>query len=188
MSSPRKLTTSRGYASARYLFLIILVGVLVGVAPPGRSPHSPPVASAHGDPLYEVYSDDALFDKLSGAAQSVLELKYGRKKSDSSSGSGEPESPSLVDLPNVLVNNPDADATDQDTQSETTIVLGSGSTVVVGFNDSGSFINDNLQFTGYSRSANGGDSFTDHGPLPLSTGGDAGDPVLARDTAIDKPS
>jgi len=156
----------------------------VVAVPTSRLPLSPPAASAQGeDPLYQIYSDDVLFDKLSGAARSVLELKYGRKKSEPPSGEGGPETPSLVDLPNVLVNNPGADGTDQDTQSETTIVRGSGSTVVVGFNDSGSYIGGNLQFTGYSRSANAGDSFTDQGTLPLSPGGDAGDPVLARDTA-----
>lgn len=82
---------------------------------------------------------------------------------------------------NVQVNNPNADKTGQDTQSETSIVLGANSNPVVGFNDSGSYIT-NPQFTGYAYSTNGGATFTDAGTLPLSANGDAGDPSLARDT------
>src|SRR5262249_52737325 len=84
---------------------------------------------------------------------------------------------------NVLVNNLAEDTGAQDTQSETTLVLGSGSNIVVGFNDSGSFAAPTSnQFTGYSLSTNSGVSFTDKGRLPASANGDAGDPVLARDT------
>jgi hypothetical protein len=78
------------------------------------------------------------------------------------------------------VNNPAADTTAQDTQSETTIgVLGSN--VVVGWNDSGSYDGVNSHFTGYGRSSNSGLSFTDKGTLPASGEGDVGDPVLAVD-------
>ena len=80
---------------------------------------------------------------------------------------------------NVLVNNPAADTGSNDTQSETTLVL-AGSTVVVGFNDSGSNVSNN-KFTGFARSTDGGNTFSDLGTLPTNTGGDAGDPALARD-------
>ena len=86
-------------------------------------------------------------------------------------------------FPNVLVNDPAADGTAQNTQSETTLAV-LGGTVVVGFNDSGSFLNGLPQFTGFSRSTDGGASFTDGGSLPVSTDGDAGDPVLAYDGAV----
>ncbi len=80
------------------------------------------------------------------------------------------------------INNPGADATAQDTQSETTIgVLGSN--VIIGWNDSGSFNGANNNFTGFGRSSNSGLSFTDKGALPASGEGDAGDPVLAVDQA-----
>ncbi len=85
---------------------------------------------------------------------------------------------------NVLVNNPSADAGTNDTQSETTLVL-AGSTVVVGFNDSGSNAGNN-KFTGFGRSADGGANFTDMGTLPTNSAGDAGDPSLARDNASGK--
>ena len=52
---------------------------------------------------------------------------------------------------NVLVNSV-PDANDQDTQSGTTLVLGSGPTILVGFNDSGSFGAPTFnKFTGYSQ-------------------------------------
>ena len=83
------------------------------------------------------------------------------------------------------VNNPAADATAQDTQSETTIIDLGGGNLVAGFNDSGSwdgiFGGGNDHFTGYAFSTDGGRSWTDKGTLPNSAGGDAGDPVLAFD-------
>src|SRR5262245_19409565 len=50
------------------------------------------------------------------------------------------------------------------TQSETTLVA-LGNTVVVGFNDSGSD-NGASKFTGWSRSTDGGATFSDGGTLP----------------------
>lgn len=84
----------------------------------------------------------------------------------------------LSHITNVLVNNPAADLTAQDTQSETSIVL-AGSNIVAAFNDSGSYGSGSSHFTGWGYSTNGGTSFTDGGKLPTSTNGDAGDPVLA---------
>jgi len=84
------------------------------------------------------------------------------------------------------VNDPTADTTNQDTQSETAIAL-NGSNVSVVFNDSGSClplcIPGGEHFTGYSASTDGGTTFTDMGALPESTEGDAGDPALAKDDA-----
>ncbi len=67
-----------------------------------------------------------------------------------------------------------------DTQSETTCLV-VGSSVIVGFNDSGSFATAGGHFTGYSLSSDGGSTFVDKGVLPNSTAGDAGDPVMAKD-------
>ncbi|HEY6401907.1 MAG TPA: PxKF domain-containing protein [Blastocatellia bacterium] len=58
-----------------------------------------------------------------------------------------------------------------------------GNTVIVGFNDSGSNSGGTNRFTGYARSTDGGATFTDGGNLPTNPGGDAGDPVLARNNA-----
>jgi hypothetical protein len=85
---------------------------------------------------------------------------------------------------NVLVNDPTLDpppaALVNFTQSETSMVV-FGNTVLVAFNDSGSFVGGASKFTGYSISTDMGNTFTDKGTLPTNPGGDAGDPVLARD-------
>jgi hypothetical protein len=85
---------------------------------------------------------------------------------------------------NIRVNDPQEDqGTDQDTQSETSLVafMNSGNVnVVVAYNDSGSAVMNDKQFTGYSTSTNGGATFTDQGTLPVSMAGDGGDPSLAR--------
>jgi hypothetical protein len=82
----------------------------------------------------------------------------------------------LSGFTNVLVNNPAEDTTAQDTQSETAIVLGAGSKVVVAYNDSGPTSAAFPGLTGYSRSDNGGTTFADQGSLNHTSG----DPVLAR--------
>jgi hypothetical protein len=80
-----------------------------------------------------------------------------------------------------LVNdNSGATATSQFTQSETSILV-FGNNVVVSYNDAGSFASGANKFTGWSYSSDGGATFTDGGTLPTNPGGDAGDPVLARD-------
>jgi hypothetical protein len=83
---------------------------------------------------------------------------------------------------NVLVNNPAEDTTNHDTQSETAIVLGANSNVVVAFNDDGGASPSYLQLGGYSLSTNGGTSFTDEGNFPIGPYPYAGgvDPGLAR--------
>ena len=85
----------------------------------------------------------------------------------------------------VLVNdNAGGTGTNRFTQSETDL-LAFGSTVVVGYNDSGSQ-GAGSHFTGWSRSTDNGVTFTDGGALPVGAGGDAGDPVLARNNTTGK--
>src|SRR6266404_8291164 len=90
---------------------------------------------------------------------------------------------SLLPSVNALINNNTGITGCNDfTQSETTVVS-FGSTIIAGFNDSGSYAGGTTNhFTGYSRSTDGGVTWTDGGTLPASTAGDAGDPVLARDS------
>lgn len=76
---------------------------------------------------------------------------------------------------NVLVNDPSADAPPQTTQSETTIAR-CGGVLLAAWNDSGS--SRFGSFTGYARSTDGGDTWTDMGPLPGLSGSD---PVLVAD-------
>jgi hypothetical protein len=81
-------------------------------------------------------------------------------------------------FPNTLVNDPTADATVRDTQSGTTTIV-FGTTVLTAFNDTGSSVGNDNHFTGYSRSTDGGVTFTDLGALATSPS-DFGYPFLAR--------
>src|SRR5438445_11626503 len=85
-------------------------------------------------------------------------------------------------LPSVNVqinNNTGFSCTQGFTHSETT-ALSFGSTIIGGFNDSGSFASGN-HFTGWSRSTDGGATWTDSVTVPASAAGNAGGVVLARD-------
>ena len=147
------------------------------------------VAHAQDEQLRELYDNPEQFNQLSGAAQNLMRIKFGPRLgekidsgpsfSDREIGKSENNPKSL--LLNSLVNNPAADATAQDTQNETAIVLGSGSNIIGSFNDSGSNISGASKFTGFSTSNDGGNTRT-HGERyqPMLTG-DVGDPVLARD-------
>src|SRR5215467_13203540 len=90
--------------------------------------------------------------------------------------------PAISPYNSLTNNNAGASGTAFFTQSETAIAA-FGNTVVVGFNDSGSNSGGTNKFTGFARSTDGGATFTDGGTLPTNPGGDAGDPVLARDNS-----
>jgi subtilisin-like proprotein convertase family protein len=153
--------------------LLLLAGLVLSAAPiaPGAG-----AAAPKGDGTAKQPPSVWSRDPRSNAALNRLAAKTPR----AGRPAARPEDPRMRILPSP-VNGPSADATAQDTQSETTIgVLGSN--VIIGFNDSGS-LNLNTHFTGYSHSSNGGLSFTDKGTLPDDTEGDAGDPVVAVDQA-----
>jgi BNR repeat protein/IPT/TIG domain-containing protein len=163
--------------TARYrLALGLSAATLLAAAPAAQDRHA------------EIYRNPAEFEKVSNAMQNLLIARFGPRLLVDEKGNPIPpassgftsasSSGSLSSLGNVLVNDPGADATAQDTQSETALVMGSGSRLVAAFNDSGSFLGAN-HFTGWAHSVNGGSSWTDPGVLPGSN--DAGDPVLARD-------
>jgi len=149
-----------------------------------------PPASAQTDDQgqIELYYNNDRFEQLSGAARTLLELKFGKKDaSPTQARAGSTTTNSLSPIEedtNVLVNDPNLDLTAQDTQSETTLVVfgpaGNGSTGCSAYNDSGSFIGGAQKFTGFSRSTDGGATWADKGALPTNVNGDAGDPVLAR--------
>jgi len=92
--------------------------------------------------------------------------------------------PRMIGTNDVLVNNNNGSQSDSCfTQSETGVIA-FGNHVVIGFNDAGSYYGGNNQFTGWAYSTDGGVTFTDGGTLPVSTVGDVGDPVLARDETM----
>jgi hypothetical protein len=182
------------------LFFGLIILSIVGLSP--RFHQHVHAAEPDGE-LRALYEDDGRFDQLSGAAQSMLEQKFGPKEPTTSIqpqidtleqkaplvGPVPPlASASYLMLNDVLVNDPTLDplpSADNFTQSETSLVLGlTSNTVIVGYNDSGSFTSMPVdQFTGFSRSGDMGATFTDKGALPFDpVSGDAGDPVLARDS------
>lgn len=128
---------------------------------------------------------------LSGSGRTALAILSGELPGPVQSGAGLSISAELFTRPGaaalgeVMVNNPDQDVRtleDISTQSETA-VAGFGRTIVVAFNDSGQFPANAfapITLMGYSRSVDGGASFTDIGSLPPPPGGaNFGDPGLA---------
>ena len=146
-----------------------------------------------GDPLYQVWSNESVFNQVSSAAQSAAVARYGIPpyltpvKSPAAAPHAEAApSPAYVapgcTPANVLVNDPSLD-TSQYTQSETSITLAGPGNVVVAYNNSRLYSNPgSLHFTGWSNSTDDGASFTDRGALPASSNGDVGDPVLVYDS------
>jgi subtilisin-like proprotein convertase family protein len=154
--------------------LLLLAGLVLSAAPiaPGAG-----AAAPKGDGTPKQPPSFWSKDPRSSAALNRLGARTPRPGRPAA----RPEDPRMRILPSP-VNGPSADATTQDTQSETTIgVLGGN--VIIGFNDSGSYTGPGTHFTGYSHSSNGGLSFTDKGSFPTDTEGDGGDPVVAVDQA-----
>ncbi len=152
----------------------------------GGQPDS--VQPPDGSRDWDLYWDPELYNQLSSAYQLRLQRIYGFRgklrrpaapATGAASATGAPSQPNAA-IVNVLVNDPTADATTQDTQSETGLVLGASGAVLASFNDSGSDLAPNPSFTGIARSTDGGATFTDQGRLPATATSDAGDPVLAR--------
>lgn len=156
-----------------------------------------PAALAQEDPQRWLYDDNDAFSQLSSAARTALQERFGKKADHlfpqsqglTVAGLASLQSPlqvlggfgALAAPLNVLVNNPALDSA-QFTQSETSLVLGAGRTVVAAYNDSGSLVEQtSLHFDGFSRSVDGGASWMDGGSVRNRAFGSAGDPVLARD-------
>src|SRR5262245_23705787 len=104
--------TSRGFTA-----ILLLIGVAPHMAAQGQQ--------------WEIYNNPAEFEKLSGASQNLLIAKFGPRpgafvdQSRRAQGHGAPGSGGVLNVyGNVLVNDPTADLTAQDTQSETALVLG----------------------------------------------------------------
>src|SRR5436309_3203478 len=128
--------------------------------------------------LKRLLDDDEQFQKRSSGAQFRLRRMFGSgtKQDIGSSQKQNPpgqdksgsQSPSLSPIANPLVNDTSADTGAQDTQSETTLVLGGGSNLIAGFNDSGAYTGSaSSHFTGFSRSTDGGKTWKDGGSLPF---------------------
>ena len=147
------------------LLLVAGVALGVGATPALTAKKKDPAATARNDPH-------------SGAWLN----REAARRARAAGFTGGKSAPPRIALP--AVNDPNADATAQDTQSETTIANFGGGNLIASFNDSGSFLGGASHFTGYAFSADNGFTWTDAGKLPDSSAGDAGDPVLAVDKTL----
>ncbi len=118
------------------------------------------------DPEKRALMDGLLF-KLLVACDRTDELGQVRQSpSESVLGPGDAGS-------DVPVNDPGGDAGSPTTQSETSMALNEDTgTICAGYNDSYHHFASGAGFTGFSRSVDGGASFTDQGALGVGSGGD----------------
>lgn len=146
---------------------------------------SVPAQSVAKDGLRRLYEDKERLAMFSSGFRNVLEARFGAR-GEVMKEERLVQSPDFWTSPMAgpLVNDPASDTTARDTQSETSIALGAGSTVIASFNDSGSSVNGAAHFTGYAVSLDGGVTWSDRGTFPASSEGDAGDPVLAHGPAV----
>ncbi len=160
-----------GFAS-----LILIAGIVTMIAP-AEVVSAGPVGC--DGPALRAWQDPDLYRELSGAARTMVAIQCADLSTT-------PRTSRTTYAPTdtaSLVNDPTLDTTVQDTQSETTLVMTDDGTLVSAFNDSASYLGPgSTHFTGYATYAPVDGAFTDQGALPDSVNGDAGDPVLARDT------
>jgi hypothetical protein len=129
------------------------------------------------DSVCSLLSRPDVMSQISAAGEVALKVRCGLIAPDA------PGSPSAINgRPERLVNDRSTDTWTHITQSETTVAI-SGSTVLAGWNDSGEF-NPNGDFSGYGRSTDRGNTWTDMrtpttplGPVSAVFG----DPVLMAD-------
>ena len=156
------------------LLMLIFATLMLGGAVFAQTENTRPVPSMQ-DPVRGQYTPNDYQNFLQREKNGEVPQQRGPVYSKASG-----DALSISNLADVLVNNnAGATGTAGFTQSETSI-LAFGNTVVAGFNDSGSNAGGSNKFTGWSWSTDGGATFTDGGTLPTNPGGDAGDPVLAR--------
>jgi hypothetical protein len=127
---------------------------------------------------------------MSAAFEMKLLIQCGRsaelRRPAAPGAAAEIEAPSAAPT-NVSVNNPALDVippmgTNSHTQSETSLALNQTTgTICSAYNDSYGLFTAGIGLTGFSRSTNGGTSFTDQGAVPMGTGDDGtsfGDPSV----------
>ena len=173
-----------------YLFAVLallLVPLAANANPPTAAVQPAPVNSTvqqtkTPDAPCALLDDPTARGLMSGMFETKLLIACGRQnelgqvKSDAGTA-GQPGVPYLG--ADVIVNNPALDPTGTThTQSETTIARNETTgTLCSIYNDSYSGVTLGLGYAGFSRSTNGGVSFTDNGAVPAGGGGQSfGDP------------
>jgi hypothetical protein len=176
------------------LMLCVLAGCLLFAQTPGAQSGSTFRFAPTAQQMARAILSSPAADYLSGGGLNALQLISGRTILNPVIAATGGEQPHYFDLfapepqlatGEVRVNNPELDVRtleDISTQSEPA-VAGYGRTVLVAYNDSGQFSTFlGGSFMGYSRSADGGLTFTDFGPISGSqTGLSFGDPGLVVD-------
>ena len=134
-------------------------------ASPAKSPHD--ACALLDDALLRSRMDGLLFKLAVTCGREEL-LGTVRQEPDLEVGAGESRAP------DVPVNNPTGDTgATSHTQSETSIaVSGTTGTVCSGYNDSWHYFSSGQGFAGFSRSTDGGATFTDQGALGTNSYGD----------------
>ena len=119
------------------------------------------------DPVLRSRMDGLLFRLAMTCGRQEL-LGQVRQEPNMDAGDGESRATDSA------VNDPSGDTgTTSHTQSETSLaVSGSTGTVCSGYNDSWHYYSSSEGFAGFSRSTDGGATFTDQGPLGAASGGD----------------
>jgi hypothetical protein len=172
--------------TAPLLALLAIAGVVLFYGPrPAASQVGVGISQQERDTANAILATDAA-RYLSGDGLHALLMLSGKGPNTAFglSGSNLPTSIDEDEAASVLVNNPAEDtlAIDDISSQSETAVAGFGSTIVVTFNDSFGFVFPNHSGMGFSRSTDGGATFTDLGNLPVpSTGNNEGDPGLVVD-------
>jgi len=168
---------------------LLLVPLAANANPPATAAQPAPASSTSPqsktpDAPCALLDDATARGLMSGMFETKLLIACGRQnelgqvKSDAASAS-QPGVPFLG--ADVLVNNPALDTGGTShTQSETTIARNETTgTICSAYNDSYSGVVQGIGYAGFSRSTNGGVSFTDNGAVPAAGGGQSfGDPSL----------
>ena len=164
----------RGAAIVLFVLVVVSGALTPAAASGGRADVRAAACSGLGDPQVRRLASGAGLRQL----QTVCSGRIDRTPPTRSRPRAVPRDQENAEG-NLLINNRSTDTFPDVTQSETTVAVNNGTTVV-GFNDSAL----PKGFTGYSRSTTGGASWTDMGGLPMPLGAVNtmdGDPVVATD-------
>jgi len=156
-------------AAAGLLLLVPLVAGAVEGAPKGAKGGLPPEACAMLDDVELRSRMDGLLLKLTVLCGRTDLLGQVPSEPAREPGPGEPDAGGV----DVLVNNPGGDSGSSRTQSETSLSVNEVTgTICSGYNDSYHGVTQGTGYTGFSRSTDGGATFTDRGGLDANSFGD----------------
>ena len=158
----------RVFAAAGMLLLVSLAAGAVDKAPPVYKGEAPEACAMLDDVELRSRMDGLLLRLIIQCGRQDL-LGQVPPEPAAETGPGEPDAGGV----DVLVNNPGGDSGASRTQSETSLAVNEVTgTMCSGYNDSYHGVTQGTGYTGFSRSTDGGATFTDRGSLndPISYG------------------